>query len=121
MPLKGFLVLAEGSGFDTFGKILCAIIDLSNNTFNKISSLQNVSSLLTHFQSTALDRQSLLTGDRRQARHFCLAKQFCFLEALTMLTDARPRHFVLKIKLIKKKNNKNKIKLKIIIFFMYFV
>ena len=59
MALKGFLVLAEGSGFDTFGKILCAIIDLSNNTFNRISSLQNVSSLNTFMtKKKKLYRQS---------------------------------------------------------------
>ena len=36
-------MIAEGSSFDNFGNILCAIIDLNNNTNTRISSFHNVS------------------------------------------------------------------------------
>ena len=38
-------MVAEGSSFDNFGNILCAIIDLNNKTNDRISSFHNVSHL----------------------------------------------------------------------------
>ena len=53
------------------------VFDQNNFRFNK-TGLHMVDTWSVHPNLTFV---TSLTGDRRQARHFYLAKQFCFLDA----------------------------------------